>query len=58
MAAELKDIISNIKDIYMSDSSIVTLMDFERVLDEIDLYVFKNWKRGELVEGQFMKNTS
>lgn len=51
MAAELKKIIDNIKDVYMSDSSVITLMDFERVLDELDLYVFENWKRGELVEG-------
>ena len=26
-------------------------MDFERVLDELDIYAFKNWKKGELVEG-------
>jgi hypothetical protein len=51
MPAELKKIIQNTKDVYMSDSAVVTLMDFERVLDEIDLYVFANWKRGELVEG-------
>ena len=51
MPAELRDIITNTKDVYMSDSAVVTLMDFERVLDEIDLYVFKNWKKGELVEG-------
>lgn len=51
MAADLKNIIQNTKDIYMSDSTVVTLMDFERVLDEIDLYVFKNWKKGELVDG-------
>lgn len=49
--AQLKDIIQNTKDIYMTDSSLNTLLDFERVLDELDLYVFKNWKKGELVEG-------
>jgi len=27
------------------------LLDFEGVLDEIDLYAFKNWILGELVEG-------
>ncbi len=41
----------NIKDIYFSDSSLVTLLDFERVLDELDLYAFKNWLVGELVSG-------
>ena len=51
MPADLKTIINNVKDIYVSDSSVKSLMDFERVLDEVDLYVFKNWKKGELVEG-------
>ena len=51
MAADIKQIIQNVKDVYMSDSNIDTLMDFERVLDEVDLYVFENWKKGELVEG-------
>ena len=27
------------------------LLDFERVLDEADLYAFKNWQLGELVQG-------
>jgi hypothetical protein len=51
MASNIKDIINNIKTISMSDSALETLMDFERVLDELDIYVFKNWKGGELVEG-------
>lgn len=41
----------NIKNIYMSDGSLATLLDFERVLDELDLYAFANWDRGELVAG-------
>jgi len=41
----------NIRDIYMSDGSLATLLDFERVLDELDLYAFRNWSIGELVEG-------
>lgn len=51
MPANIKDILSNIKDIYMTDSSLETLLDYERVLDELDLYSFKHWKLGELVEG-------
>ena len=27
----------NIRDIYMSDGSLTTLLDFERVLDEMDI---------------------
>lgn len=42
---------SNIRDIYLGEGSLVTLLDFERVLDELDLYAFKNWITGELVAG-------
>lgn len=41
----------NIKKLYLSEGSLVTLLDFERVLDELDLYAFKNWQLGELVSG-------
>jgi hypothetical protein len=41
----------NIRDIYMSEGSLLTLLDFERVLDELDLYAFRNWPIGELVSG-------
>ena len=51
MTASIRDIIDNTKDIYMADSSVKTLLDYERVLDELDLYAFQNWKKGELVEG-------
>jgi hypothetical protein len=44
-------IVDTIKNIYMSDGSMSTLLDFERVLDEADLYAFKNWIFGELVQG-------
>ena len=51
MPANIKDILQNVKDIYMTDSSLDSLLDYERVLDELDLYSFANWKKGELVEG-------
>ena len=41
----------NIREIYMSEGSLTTLLDFERVLDEVDIYAFKNWDIGELVDG-------
>lgn len=41
----------NIKNIYMSEGSLLSLLDFERVLDDLDLYAFKNWELGELVDG-------
>lgn len=39
----------------MSESSLETMMDIERVMDSLDLYAFKNWKKGELVEGPIRK---
>ena len=48
---KLRDALNNTKKIYMSDSSLQTLLDFERVLDELDLYSFENWLDGELVSG-------
>lgn len=44
-------IVENIKGIMLSDSTISVLMDFERVLDTADIYAFRNWKLGELVDG-------
>jgi hypothetical protein len=41
----------NIKDIYFSEGSLLNLLDFERVLDTLDIYAFKNWINGELVQG-------
>jgi hypothetical protein len=51
MTQTISDVIQNTKEIFMTDSSLDTLLDFERVLDELDLYVFKHWKEGELVQG-------
>lgn len=44
-------IVSTVKGIMTSDGSMSILLDFERVLDEIDVYAFKNWELGELVQG-------
>ena len=48
---ELKDIITNIENIYGSNNSLNLLKDFERVIDDLDIYVFDNWIDGEVVEG-------
>jgi hypothetical protein len=44
-------IVSTVKGIMTSDGAMSVLLDFERVLDECDLYAFKNWLLGELVQG-------
>ena len=49
--ADIKDIISNIEQIYGSNNSLNLLKDFERVIDELDVYVYDNWIDGELVDG-------
>lgn len=51
MTTVIADIIDNTKDLYMTDSALNALLDFERVLDELNLYAFQNWKKGELVAG-------
>ena len=51
MPANIRELLNNTKEIFMTDSAVSTLLDFERVLDELDLYAFANWKQGELVEG-------
>lgn len=48
---DIYDIITNVKGIYESNTSFQVLKDFERVLAELDLYVYKNWEDGELCEG-------
>jgi hypothetical protein len=48
---DFPNIVDNIKGLYTSDGSMSTLLDFERVLDEADLYAFQNWELGELVSG-------
>lgn len=44
-------IVSTIKGVYISDGTMSVLIDFERVLDEADIYAFRNWQLGELVQG-------
>lgn len=49
--ADTISIIQNIEQIYGSNNSLNLLKDFERVIDELDIYVYDNWIDGELVEG-------
>lgn len=55
MPTDIKDIIQNIEQIYGSNNSLNLLKDFERVLDELDVYVYDNWFDGELVSGPHEK---
>ena len=48
---DIVDIIKNIQSLSSDDTSFQILKDFERALDELDLYVFDNWENGELLAG-------
>ena len=48
---DILDVIKNVETIYSTNSSLSILKDFERVIDELDLYVYKNWSDGELASG-------
>ena len=44
---DIKDIIT-VENVYDNDTVPIILKDFERVLDQLDLYVYDNWEKGEL----------
>jgi hypothetical protein len=48
---DIIDVIKNIQDLYENNSSLAVLKDMERVLDELDVYVYENWENGELAYG-------
>lgn len=49
------DVIKNLENIYENDKAFRVLKDFERVIDELGLYVYENWELGELVEGPIIE---
>lgn len=51
MHHDILDVIKNIQDLYENNSSLAVLKDFERVLDQMDMYVYENWEDGELAYG-------
>lgn len=44
-------IYTTLDDVYGSGNVLDTLVEFERVFDQLDVYVYKNWLKGEIVEG-------
>jgi len=48
---DVLDIIRNVQSLYAVGPTLSILKDFERVVDELDVYVFKNWEDGELLSG-------
>ena len=48
---DVLDIIKNVQSLYAVGPTLGILKDFERVIDELDVYVFQNWEEGELLSG-------
>ena len=48
---DVLDIIKNVQSLYAIGPTLSILKDFERVIEELDVYVFKNWEDGELLSG-------
>ena len=48
---DVLDIIKNVQSLYAVGPTLGILKDFERVVDELDVYVFQNWEDGELLSG-------
>ena len=48
---DVLDIIKNVQTLYAVGPTLSILKDFERVVDELDVYVFANWSEGELLTG-------
>ena len=48
---DVLDIIKNVQGLYAVGPTLSILKDFERVIDELDVYVFANWEDGELLSG-------
>ena len=48
---DVLDIIKNVQSLYALGPTLGILKDFERVIDELDVYVFENWEDGELLTG-------
>jgi len=51
MHHDILDVIKNIQELYENNSSLAVLKDFERVFEEMDVYVYENWIDGELAYG-------
>ena len=55
MTISAKVLNDSIKEISDSNSLLDMLLEFEKTLDSLDLYAFKNWMKGEILEGPKLK---
>jgi hypothetical protein len=54
MHHDIVDVVKNLQTLGENNDAFRVLKDFERVIDELDVYVFKNWEEGELCRGPFV----
>ena len=48
---DIDTIFTTLDDVYSKENVLDILVEFERVFDQLDIYVYKNWLKGEIVEG-------
>jgi len=51
MTISVKILNDKITEVSKSNTLLDMLMEFEKTLDELDMYAFKNWNKGEVLEG-------
>ena len=55
MTIALKILNDQIKKISDTNTLLDMLLEFEKVLDSVDIYAYKNWGQGEILEGPSLK---
>ena len=48
-------VLKNVQSLYENSGQLKILTDFERVFDRLDLYLYENWKQGELIQGPIVE---
>ena len=48
---DIDTLYTTLDDVYGSENILDILVEFERAFDILDIYVYKNWQKGEIVEG-------
>ena len=51
MTISVKILNDKIEEVSKTNTLLDMLLEFEKTLDKIDLYAFKNWMKGEVLEG-------
>ena len=51
----LRDALENVNRINGNETLLDMLLEFEKVLDDVGVYAYKNWMLGEVVEGPLLE---